>query len=353
MAQAPTVWFGGRLRFNDEAFGQYVDMLPPTKTYRFMNSGIVTQDGTIAQYFNSQVGSYSQRIPIYGSAEADEVNYDGETPMGEPGYQDTYTAATVAYGRQYALAEKDFSYDLLPGADFTAVLRKAIVKIKDHAFEKRIFGITNALFETPEGGAASPESNFAKSHTYDISAEGDGKIGETTLNNALQQACGEFKSDFTMIAMHSQVATNLENLKLLQYAKGVDENGVIKDLGIATWNGKSVIIDDAMPYDKSLQEYTTYCFGRGCFGYTNIPIKVPYEPVRDHDNGIDKMYIRYREVLAPRGWSFEGRTSSLSPTDAELFTATNWKLADNGKTGENRKTFPTNRIPLVRIKSLG
>ena len=86
MAQAPTVWFGGRLRFNDEAFGQYVDMLPPTKTYRFMNSGIVTQDGTIAQYFNSQVGSYSQRIPIYGSAEADEVNYDGETPMGEPGY---------------------------------------------------------------------------------------------------------------------------------------------------------------------------------------------------------------------------------------------------------------------------
>lgn len=349
MAQAPTVWFNGRLRFNDEAFGKYVDMLPPTKTYNFIRSGVVAQDGTIAQYFASQTGSYSQRIPIYGSADADEVNYDGETPMGEPGYQDTYSAATVAYGRQYALAEKDFSYDLIPGADFTAVLRKAIVKIKDDAFEKRVFGITDALFK----GTGTEEAAFATKHTYDVSAEGDGKIADTTLNNALQQACGEFKSDFTMIAMHSQVATNLENLKLLQYAKGVDENGVIKDLGFATWNGKSVVIDDRMPYDPEIGEYTTYCYGKGLFGYTNIPIKVPYEPVRDPDMGIDKMYIRYREVLAPRGWSFEGRTASLSPTDTELFTGDNWKLADNGKAGDERKVFPEQRIPLVRLKSLG
>ena len=349
MAIAPTVWFGGRLRFNDETFGQYVNLLPPTKTYNFIKSGVVAQDGTIAQYFASQTGSYSQRIPIYGTAEADEVNYDGETPMGEPGYQDTYSAATVSYGRQYALAEKDFSYDLIPGADFTAVLRKAIVKIRDDAFEKRIFGITDALFK----GADGAEKEFADKHTYDISAEGDGKIADTTLNNALQQACGEFKGDFSMIAMHSQVATNLENLKLLQYAKGVDENGVIKDLGIATWNGKTVVIDDRMPFDPEIGEYTTYCYGKGLFGYTDIGAKVPYEPVRDPDMGIDKMYIRYREVIAPRGWSFEGRTASLSPTDAELFNADNWKLADNGKAGDERKVFPIQRIPLVRLKSLG
>lgn len=349
MAQAPTVWFGGRLRFNDEAFGQYVNELPAIKTYKFMNSGIVVQDGTIAKYFAGQTGSYSQRIPIYGTATAEEVNYDGETPMGTPGVQDSYSAATVAYGRQFSLKEKDFSFDLIPGADFNAVLRKAIVTIKDDAFEKRLFGITNALFGATEGA----EKEFADKHTFDISAEGDGKIGDTTLNNALQKACGEFKGDFSMIAMHSQIATNLENLKLLNYAKGVDANGVIKDLGIATWNGKTVVIDDAMPFDSSLGEYTTYAFGKGMFGYTNLGAVTPYEPVRDADNAEDKMYVRYREVLAPRGWSFEGRTASMSPTEAELSTAANWKLADNGKTGEARKTFPINRIPLVRIKSLG
>lgn len=349
MAVAPTIWFNGRLLFNDEAFGKYVNELPATKTYNFIRSGVVAQDGTIAQYFNSQTGSFSQRIPIYGTADAEEVNYDGDTPMGTPGVQDSYTAATVSYGRQYALQEKDFSYDLIPGAKFTEVLRKAIVKIKDDAFENRVFGMTNALF----GGTTGAELEFATKHTYDISAEGDGKIADTTLNNALQQACGEFKGDFSMIAMHSQVATNLENLKLLNYAKGVDENGVIKDLAIPTWNGKTIVIDDRMPYDADTGAYTTYCYGKGLFGYTNIPIKVPYEPVRDPDYGIDKMYIRYREVLAPRGWSFEGSPASLSPTDTELFTASNWKLADNGKTGADRKTYPVNRIPLVRIKSLG
>lgn len=355
MAEAPTNMFGGRLIFNPEAWGQYVNELPPTKTYRFMNSGIVVQDGTIAQFFNGQSGSFSQRIPIYGGLEADEDNYDGNTKMPEAGYQDSYSAATVAYGRQFSVAEKDFSYDLIPGANFAEVLRRHIVKIKDDAFEKRLFGITNALFGTVQAESPTPESEFAKLHTYDITSQSGkaAKIGETTLNDALQQACGEFKSDFTMIAMHSQVATNLENLKLVDYAKGVDANGVIKDLGIATWNGKTVVIDDRMPYDPSNKSYTTYAYGRGCFGYTNVPIKVPFEAVRDHDYGIDKLYVRYREVLAPRGWSFEGKPASLSPTDAELFTPTNWKLADNGKTETERKTYPINRIPLVRIKSLG
>lgn len=360
MAQAPTTWFGGRLKFNDEVFGKYINALPPTKTYKFINSGIVTQDGTLSQYFSSQTGSYSQRIPMYGLADSTESNYDGETPMGDPGYQDSYSAATVAYGRQFAVAEKDFSYDLIPGADFASVLRKSIVKIRDDAFEKRIFGITDALFgvtDKPENGftEGSPEAEFVEKHTFDISAKADGenKIGDTTLNNALQQACGEFKSDFSMIAMHSQVATNLENLKLIQYAKGVDGNGVIKDLGFGTWNGKTVVIDDRMPFDEELGEYTTYCYGKGIFGYTNIPVVTPYEPKRDQELAIDMIYTRYREVIAPRGWSFEGRTETMSPTDKELFTPANWKLADNGKSGDERKTYPIQRIPLVRIKSLG
>lgn len=351
MAEAYTTWFDGRLKFNDEAFGTYINNIPATKTFRFMNSGIVVQDGTIAKCFAGQSGSFSQRIPWYGEVEADEVNYDGETPMGEPGYQDSYSAATVAYGRQFSVAEKDFSTDLIPGANFSAVLANHIVKNRDKKFENRLFGITNALFGATEEGSA--EKLFADTHTFDIAKDGAGKIGETTLNDALQKACGEFKSDFTMIAMHSQVATNLENLKLLQYAKGTDANGVTKDLGIATWNGKTIVIDDAMPYDSSIGEYTTYAFGKGLFGYTNISVKKPYEPVRDADNGIDKIYVRYREVLAPRGWSFEGRPASLSPTDAELANPAMWKLADNGKTGEDRKVYPINRIPLVRIKSLG
>ena len=47
--------------------------------------------------------------------------------------------------------------------------------------------------------------------------------------------------------MHSQVATNLENLNLLAYLKYTDANGIQRDLSLGTWNGKVVLVDDSMP----------------------------------------------------------------------------------------------------------
>ena len=41
--------------------------------------------------------------------------------------------------------------------------------------------------------------------------------------------------------MHSQVATNLENLQLLEYLKYTDANGIQRDLTLATLNGRTVI----------------------------------------------------------------------------------------------------------------
>ncbi len=351
MAGAITTFFDNRLKFNAEAFTKYMAELPRTKTWAFMNSGFVRNDATIISAFSGQTGAYSQRMPIYGEAEADESNYDGNTPMGTPGYQDSYSRAVIAYGRQFALAEKDFSYDLIPGADFGAVLRKHIGVNRDNKFEKRLLDVTNALFSFADDDSA--EGNFAKTHTTDLSAlEGDASvIGDTTLNDAIQKASREFKSDYTAIAVHSQVATNLENKKLVQYAKGVDANGVVKDLSIPMWNGKMLIIDDSLPVTGDT--YTSYIFGMGAFSYAELPVTTPYEPVRDPELAIDKMYIRYREVLAPKGFSFEGTPASLSPTDAELATATNWKLADNGKSADDRKTYPIERIPLARIISKG
>lgn len=41
--------------------------------------------------------------------------------------------------------------------------------------------------------------------------------------------------------MHSEVATNLENLQLLKYLTYTDADGIQRDLGLATWNGRMVI----------------------------------------------------------------------------------------------------------------
>ena len=74
-------------------------------------------------------------------------------------------------------------------------------------------------------------------------------VGPTTLNTAIQQACGDHKQKFSLVICHSSVATHLENLNLLTYLKYTDANGIERDLGMATWNGRLVIIDDSMPVE--------------------------------------------------------------------------------------------------------
>ena len=83
--------------------------------------------------------------------------------------------------------------------------------------------------------------------------------------------------------MHSAVATNLENLKLLKYMTQTDSNGIERQLTLATWNGRLVLIDDSMPTEEvaaveesgtkgesgyvaaqeAYTKYTTYVLGDG------------------------------------------------------------------------------------------
>lgn len=114
-------------------------------------------------------------------------------------------------------------------------------------------------------------------------------MSATTLNSAIQQACGDNKQKFSLVICHSTVATNLENMKLLEYLKYTDASGMERDLGMGTWNGRLVLIDDSMPAEvKNVGEtggdvtlYTTYVLGEGAIGFESVGAKVPYEMVRD------------------------------------------------------------------------
>lgn len=88
-------------------------------------------------------------------------------------------------------------------------------------------------------------NNFSNDHTLDITAgANNGVIQPDTLNNAIQKAAGANKNAFSLAIMHSQVATNLENQQLLQYWKYTDSNGIQRPTNLASWNGKTVLIDD-------------------------------------------------------------------------------------------------------------
>lgn len=81
-----------------------------------------------------------------------------------------------------------------------------------------ILAILKGIFSMTGGQSAE----FVAKHTYTV----DGPMEATSLNSATAQACGDRKKKFAMIFMHSVVATNLENLNLLQALKYTDKDGV-------------------------------------------------------------------------------------------------------------------------------
>ena len=198
-------------------------------------------------------------------------------------------------------------------------------------------------------------AEFVSKHTYTV----DGPMEATTLNSATAQACGDRKKKFAMIFMHSVVATNLENLNLLQALKYTDKDGVTRDLTLYSWNGKLVLVDDGMPVNTSgdTPVYTSYVLGEGAINFEDIGAKVPYEMARDPktNGGEDTLYTRQRKAIAPYGISYEKTSqASLSPTNVELENGANWCLVHSGESDEGQRSYIAHKaIPIARIQSKG
>lgn len=337
--------FDGK-HFNSEVFGKYLETIPRIKQNAFLKAGIFNVRGELKNMLTDQTGGNYITVPMSGRIGGSALNYDGSTNITATGVE-TYSQSMIVTGRAKAWEEKDFTKDIT-GKDFMEVIGAQVADYWDDVDQLTILKILAGIFSmsTTNGGT------FAADHTLDITAASTKTVDATTLNNAIQKAAGANKNIFTLAIMHSQVSTNLENLQVLEYAKGVDANGVEKSLAIGSWNGRTVLIDDDVPFDTSTGAYTTYLLGRGAFDYCDIGAKVPVETARDPftAGGVDTLITRQRKLFAPRGINFiQPNTAIVSPTDTELATAARWGLVKSA-TG----TMIDNKaIPIAQIKSLG
>ena len=282
-----------------------------------------------------------------------------------PEKTDTFEQGVFTYGRMMGWTEADFSYDVTGGVDFMANVRNQISRYWNDRDQDTILAILKGIFSmsaTGTGNIKAANAAFVSAHTYDISAPttdakttDDMMVSATTLNSAIQQACGDNKSKFSLVICHSTVATNLENMKLLGYLKYTDSEGVERDLGMGTWNGRLVLIDDSMPAEVKnvgstggdVTLYTTYVLGEGAIGFESVGAKVPYEMVRDAKTrgGEDTLISRKRNAVSVAGISYlKAVQTTNSPTNAELENGKNWSLVSNGTDTINHKAVPIARI---------
>lgn len=395
--------------FNGEVFQKYVDRVPNLKLNELLKSRAIVSRQDLAGAMADQVGGNYITTPLKGLISGSvPLNYDGVTNITSQTTQ-TFSHSRVVAGRAQAWTEKDFSYDITGGVDFMENVAQQVAEYWDEVDQATIVAILTGVFSMSDTEGA----RFVATHTHDVTTvtNQNGTVGfmdGTTVNTAIQKACGDHKSKFSLAIMHSAVATNLENLKILTYLLYNDANGMQRETGMATLNGKLVIVDDSMPvmedqstatfsatsdtavaagktyytrtgtsgnyvytvvanpvdsaiatyYEKTGAGdpiYVTYLFGDGAIEYTNCGAKVPAEMSRDPktNGGQDTLYSRQRKCWSPYGISFIGinNISTLSPTDAELATGSNWELVNTG--GTNKKYINLKAIPIARILSKG
>ena len=332
--------------FNDEVFAKYLETIPRVKQNAFLTAGIFNTRNDLKPLLAEQTGGNMISVPMAGRIGGTALNYDGATNITATGLE-TFLQTMIVVGRAKGWQERDFSFDIT-GHDFMAEIAKQVAEYWDDVDQTTILKTLQGIF-----GVST--NSFASNHTLDITSATTKTVGADTLNNAVQKAAGANKGIFTMAIMHSVVATNLENLQLLQYFKGTDPEGMQRDVSLATWNGRTVLIDDDVPVDTSGTNpvYTTYLLGQGAFGYIDVGAKVPSEVHRDPttNGGQDMLITRQRKVFAPRGFSFvQPSTAVTSPADSVLATAARWTpVKDTAGTGY----YPSNAYPFARILSEG
>nr|DAN20139.1 MAG TPA: major capsid protein [Caudoviricetes sp.]DAN82096.1 MAG TPA: major capsid protein [Caudoviricetes sp.]DAP55897.1 MAG TPA: major capsid protein [Caudoviricetes sp.]DAP88911.1 MAG TPA: major capsid protein [Caudoviricetes sp.] len=356
--------------FNEKAFGAYMSAIPNVKLNKLRESKAVVSDPRLADTFKNQTqtGTVYALLPYFGRIGGNAQNYDGQTNL-TPERTTTYEQGVFTYGRMMGWTEADFSFDVTGGVDFMANVRDQIMTYWNGIDQDVLLSILKGVFGmsgTGTGNIKTANKAFVDAHTFDISASTENKktddtmiVGATTLNSAIQKACGDNKQKFSLVVCHSTVATNLENLNLLAYLKYTDAEGVERDLGMATWNGRLVIIDDSMPVEVKnvgatggdVSIYTSYVLGEGAIGLEDVGAKVPYEMIRDAktNGGEDTLISRRRNAVSVAGISYlKANQATNSPTNAELENGLNWSLVQS-----DNKTIPHKAIPIARIISRG
>ena len=382
--------------FNEEVFEKYTKTLPSTKENSLIKNGLFTVVNKYKAKMVDQTGGYAIEEPIKGRLGGTPSNYDGSTNIEKGTERTTFQQRKIAYGRAKAWGEYDFAADI-SGTNFKAEAQE----VKDYWDENRqgiVLNILKGIFSM-SGGV---NGQFVETHTYDISEE-DGtaaNLGADAMNRAAQKALGDKKANLDIIFMHSVVSTNLEGLNLINFLKYTDANGIERDLTIGTFNGRLVVVDDEVQelngYDEATSvttgalkvvssspsdgqikltdvkasdfypadvaandyvvpanKYVSYAFKRGFFEYEDLGVERPNEIVRDAytKGGFTDLVTRIREIIVPYLISYKG-TGSVSPTDANLATGSNWELANDGAT-EDKVYVDGKLIPVVRIISRG
>lgn len=275
-----------------------------------LRSGIAGTDEVIAKRCAAAgVSGKTVDMPFFNSLDgANDDEVLAEDTALTPDKIDADKDVAVICRRGKAFAVTDLAKDL-SGEDPMAAISNHLAAYWNKMRQKRLMKVLDGVF-------GRNVANDSSSLVLDLSANTMGK-SDIMLG---AQLLGDRKSELTGIIMNSAVET---------FLAGLDTNASLYRASDAAavlpkYNGRDIIIDDNCPYNASTGVTTIYLFGRGAIALNPVPEAVPFETDREKLKGNDLLISRIADICHLRGYKWTGTPAGVTPTNAELGTASNW-----------------------------
>ena len=364
-------------QFNELVFRRYMTTIENPRVNRLIKAGIFVIDPKLEGVLPDGVGGNYMQENFVGRLAGTDVLYDGSTNITADTLN-TYKRGLVVIGKARAFREVDFT-ESITGKDFMSNVAEQLVEYQDQKHQDIMLIILKALFDSSNGVL---KEKVVKKSLASLSA--------TDIIDGLKLQ-GDKSGNIRAVAMHSAILAELKKANLVQNVKFLDVNGIQRDLGIYTWDGRDVIEDDTVApkesfaktsdvaidpdkvyytesggvytkvenpdvsdiatyYERTLT-YPVYLLGRNAFTWQPLGVKVPLEMWRQPLTNGGETYLinRERYFMAPYGVGFKSNAmSGKAPTDAELGTPASWELVNTG--GVSPVAIELKTIPLACIE---
>jgi len=320
-------------------FNPYVQELTQEKT-AIIRSGAVAIDPMLTSNLAGEGSTFNVRSFKDLQNDPENVSSDVAATLSTPNKIASATEIQVRLSRNNSWASMDLVTDLIAKDPMQAIASR----VSDYWVRRLQLAFVNVAKGVFADNDLAP--NGADTHIqYDMTFDASGAAYVSGVTNFSAEAfvdatttMGDSMNSLTMIMVHSIVYGRMIKNNLIDFV--ADSTG---STNIPTFMGRTVIVDDGMPFSGGVFE--SWLFGANAFVMGMAQPKVPTEiyrlPAAGNGAGMETLFNRVEWAIHPSGYQYIPAYTVGGPTNATLALAATWS-----------RVFPERKqIRIARLKT--
>lgn len=297
-----------------EIFTPYKQQITEQKS-RLIQSGAVVRSELLDQFLAG--AGLTVQAPSFRDLAQDEENISNDDPasLSTPKKIGTAQEIAVRLSRNNSWSSMDLNAALI-GRDPLEAIAQRVGYYWTLRAQAAFIALMKGVFADND---AAPSAGEHTQGDLTINISGASYSAGVTDFNAggfidAVTTAGDSKEGLGMVMMHSIVHSRAQKNNLIDYIP--DSEGRIR---IATFLGREVIVDDAMPI-PSAGVFETWIFGQGAvqigLGAPKVPTEVERTPAAGNGSGQETLFDRVEWALHPEGHAYVGTAPAGGPSNA-------------------------------------